>query len=66
MLRYFFIALGLFLVGLLAGLPPVAAADSPFEAAFRTSLLRSFNDASGKLLSLAERIPESTRSFSVR
>ena len=50
----------LILVGLLAGLPPVAAADSPFEAAFRTSLLRSFNDASGKLLSLAERIPEST------
>lgn len=31
-----------------------AAADRAFEAAFRTSLLRNFHDASGKLLALAE------------
>jgi len=34
------------------------AADSLFEAAFRTSLLKSFNEASGKILALAESIPE--------
>ena len=34
------------------------AADGPFEAAFRTSLLKSFNEASGKILALAEAIPE--------
>lgn len=39
-------------------LTPVTAADSAFEAAFRTSLLQSFNEASGKILSLAEAIPE--------
>jgi len=46
------------LAGLFALLPAATAADSPFEAAFRTSLLKSFNDASGKILSLAEAIPE--------
>ncbi len=50
----------LILAGLFAVLTPATAADSPFEAAFRTSLLKSFNDASGKLLSLAEAIPESS------
>lgn len=44
---------------LMAALPFATAADSAFEAAFRTSLLKSFNEASGKLLSLAEAIPES-------
>ena len=34
------------------------AADDAFESAFRTSLLKSFNDASGKILALAEAIPE--------
>lgn len=34
------------------------AADGSFEAAFRTSLLKSFNEASGKILALAEAIPE--------
>ncbi len=34
------------------------AADSAFESAFRTSLLKSFDEASGKLLRLAEAIPE--------
>ena len=34
------------------------AADQPFEAAFRTSLLKSFNEASGKILALAEAVPE--------
>lgn len=37
-----------------------AAADSPFEAAFRASLLKSFDDASGKILRLADAFPEST------
>ena len=36
------------------------AADNAFEAAFRTSLLKSFNEASGKILALAESIPESS------
>jgi uncharacterized damage-inducible protein DinB len=49
----------LLLAALFVILPRAAAADSPFEAAFRTSLLKSFNDASGKILSLAEAIPES-------
>ena len=34
------------------------AADGSFEAAFRTSLLKSFNEASGKILALAEAIPD--------
>lgn len=49
------------LAGLFASLwtaVPAVAADSEFEAAFRTSLLRSFDEASGKLLRLAEAIPE--------
>ncbi len=46
------------LAGLFAMLTPAPAADSAFEAAFRTSLLKSFNDASGKILSLAEAIPD--------
>lgn len=37
---------------------PVAAADTPFEAATRASLLRSLDDATGKMLRLAEAIPE--------
>jgi uncharacterized damage-inducible protein DinB len=45
-------------IGLFSALNPLSAADSDFEAAFRTSLIKSFNDASGKLLSLAEAIPE--------
>ncbi len=48
--------LGLF-VGLWTALPAFAA-DNEFEAAFRTSLLKSFDDASGKILRLAEAIPE--------
>lgn len=36
------------------------AADTAFEAAFRTSLLKSFDDASGKILALADAIPEAT------
>ena len=43
--------------GLLAACPSFAA-ESEFEAAFRTSLLRSFDEASGKILRLAEAIPE--------
>jgi len=35
-------------------------AESAFESAVRTSLLKSFDDASGKLLRLAEAIPEDT------
>lgn len=50
------LTLGL-VVGLLTALPTFAA-DSEFEAAFRTSLLRSFDEASGKILRLAEAIPE--------
>ncbi|MEO6244398.1 MAG: DinB family protein [Opitutaceae bacterium] len=34
------------------------AADAPFEAAYRASLLKSFEESTGKLLSLAEAIPE--------
>jgi len=47
------------LAGLFMAQTPAAAADSAFEIAFRTSLLKSFNDASGKILALAEAIPES-------
>ena len=36
------------------------AADTAFESAFRTSLLKSFDEANTKLLSLAEAIPESS------
>lgn len=35
------------------------AADQPFEVAFRTSLLKSFDEATGKILDLANAIPES-------
>jgi len=35
-----------------------AAADTPFEAAYRTSLLKSFEESTGKMLSLAAAIPE--------
>ncbi len=45
------------LSGLLLAVTAVAA-DSAFESAFRTSLLKSFDEASGKLLRLAEAIPE--------
>lgn len=38
----------------------VSAADSPFEAAFRTSLLKSLDEPSGKIISLAEAIPEAS------
>ncbi len=34
------------------------AADTAFESAFRLSLLRSFDEASGKILRLADAIPE--------
>jgi len=37
---------------------PLSAADTAFEAAYRTSLLKSFDEASGKILALAEAIPE--------
>ncbi|MBI5771207.1 MAG: DinB family protein [Verrucomicrobia bacterium] len=47
----------LFLAGLSLALG-AQAADQAFEAAFRTSLLKSFNEASGKILALAEAIPE--------
>ncbi len=36
------------------------AADGSFEGAFRASLLKSFNEASGKILALAEAIPEAS------
>ena len=35
-----------------------SAAENDFEATFRKSLLQSFDDASGKILALAEEIPE--------
>ena len=47
------------LLGLLLTLTGTAA-DSPSEAAFRTSLLASFDEASGKILSLVDAIPEPT------
>lgn len=37
----------------------VTAADSAFETAFRTSLLKSFDEATSKIISLADAIPES-------
>ena len=46
------------LLGLLLLSAPLPAADSAFEGAFRQSLLKSFNEASGKILSLAEAIPD--------
>ena len=46
----------LFLTGFLVTV--AVAADTPFEAAYRTSLLKSFEEATGKLLSLAAAIPE--------
>ena len=46
----------LVLTGLLSTV--AAAADTPFEAAYRTSLLKSFEESTGKLLSLAAAIPE--------
>jgi uncharacterized damage-inducible protein DinB len=48
-------------LGLVGGfLAFTAAADNAFESAFRTSLLKSFDDATGKILSLAAAIPEET------
>ena len=44
------------LASMLLALP--ASADTAFEAAFRTSLLKSFDEASGKIIQLAEAIPE--------
>ena len=35
----------------------VASADTAFESAFRASLLKSYDDATGKILQLAEAIP---------
>lgn len=35
------------------------SADTAFESAFRTSLLKSFEEASGKILQLADAFPES-------
>jgi uncharacterized damage-inducible protein DinB len=43
---------------LVAAFASTASADTAFEAAFRTSLLRSFDDATGKIVSLAAAIPE--------
>ena len=40
--------------------PSANATDGTFEAAFRASLLKSFNEASGKVLALAEAIPETS------
>lgn len=37
-----------------------ATADPVLETAFRASLLKSFDDASGKIIQLAEAIPESS------
>ena len=37
-----------------------APTDAAFESAFRVSLLKSFEEASGKILRLAEAIPEGT------
>lgn len=45
------------LTGLLIALNATAA-DSAFEAAFRASLIKSFNEASDKILALAEALPE--------
>ena len=36
----------------------VNAADGAYESAFRVSLLKSFDEASGKILALADAIPE--------
>ena len=47
----------LVLLGLFSVLTATAA-DTAFEAAFRTSLLKSFDEATGKILSLADAIPE--------
>lgn len=44
--------------GLLAAL--TASAETAFETAFRTSLLRSFDEATTKILRLAEAFPEET------
>lgn len=46
------------LAGLFLALP--VAADTAFESAFRTSLLKSYDEANTKLLSLADAIPESS------
>jgi uncharacterized damage-inducible protein DinB len=43
---------------------PACAADSAFEAAFRTSILKSFDEASGKILQLAGAIPEASYGWS--
>lgn len=40
--------------------PAAHAADGAFEAAFRGSLLQSFHEASGKILALAEAMPETS------
>lgn len=47
----------LLLIGLCSALTATAA-DSAFETAFRASLLKSFDEATGKILSLADAIPE--------
>ena len=47
----------LFLVGMWS-LLTVGVADDAFSKAFRTSLLKSLDDASGKLVTLADAIPE--------
>lgn len=41
-------------------LASTASAETDFEAAFRTSLLKSFDEATGKILRLAAAIPEET------
>jgi uncharacterized damage-inducible protein DinB len=49
------------LLGLAGGFVAfTASADNAFESAFRTSLLKSFDEATGKMLSLAAAIPEET------
>ena len=47
----------LLLIALCSALTATAA-DSAFETAFRASLLKSFDEATGKILSLADAIPE--------
>ena len=44
----------LFLTGFLSAF----GADTAFESAFRTSLLKSFDEATGKIIALADAIPE--------
>jgi len=55
-----FYPVGMLLIACLFVSPAAASVDGPFEAAFRRSLLQSFDEASGKILRLADAIEEKT------